>query len=213
MRRGDREAARAILDGPTYARYKQVLSEGTARFVDGMIASVSPELVAVEQRGVAAIVLRAAPFDRRVARSCGAHSTPAWKSSETAMLEAERHDQDAGDDRPPDRASPTASRCARRCTPRSAAPTRNGTKLAVIMLDLDRFKPVNDRHGHLIGDLVLKTVASRMGVVLRRGEFRARYGGDEFVAVVEYARNDEIPRTHQPPPDRRAVGADGLRRR
>ena len=89
---------------------------------------------------------------------------------------------------------------------------RNRSKLAVMMIDLDRFKPINDRHGHLIGDLVLKAVASRMSRVLRRGEMRARYGGDEFVAVVEYPTRRRDPAHRQPPPDRGAVGADGRSR-
>jgi len=55
--------------------------------------------------------------------------------------------------------------------------------------------PMGESDDLLVGDLVLKTVAQRMGVVLRRGEIRARYGGDEFVAVVEYARKNDIPRT------------------
>ena len=62
------------------------------------------------------------------------------------------------------------------------------------MIDLDRFKPINDRYGHLIGDLVLKEVAARMAKVVRNSELRGRYGGDEFVAVVEFGEDDETPR-------------------
>jgi diguanylate cyclase (GGDEF)-like protein len=70
----------------------------------------------------------------------------------------------------------------------------NNTKLAVLMIDLDRFKPINDRHGHLVGDLVLKEVAARLARVVRKSEFRGRFGGDEFVALVEYENDDDIPR-------------------
>jgi diguanylate cyclase (GGDEF)-like protein len=62
---------------------------------------------------------------------------------------------------------------------------RHGDELAVLMVDLDRFKPVNDRHGHMVGDLVLKEVARRLARCLRQTDLRARYGGDEFVVVVE----------------------------
>jgi diguanylate cyclase (GGDEF)-like protein len=60
---------------------------------------------------------------------------------------------------------------------------RGGTRLAVLMIDLDRFKPVNDRHGHMVGDLVLKEVAQRLQGLIRSGDTCARYGGDEFVVL------------------------------
>ena len=62
---------------------------------------------------------------------------------------------------------------------------REQHRLALLMIDLDRFKPVNDRHGHHVGDHVLREVAARMGRLLRSGELHARYGGDEFVALID----------------------------
>jgi diguanylate cyclase (GGDEF)-like protein/PAS domain S-box-containing protein len=57
-------------------------------------------------------------------------------------------------------------------------------RLAVVFLDLDGFKAVNDRHGHDAGDHLLVTVARRMKQALREGDSLARMGGDEFVAVL-----------------------------
>jgi len=61
---------------------------------------------------------------------------------------------------------------------------RRGDVLAVVYLDLDGFKAVNDRHGHHMGDDLLIALASRMKDALRDGDTLARIGGDEFVAVL-----------------------------
>ena len=61
---------------------------------------------------------------------------------------------------------------------------RHGKKLAVVFLDLDGFKSVNDIHGHEAGDQLLITLAARMKQSLREGDTLARIGGDEFVAVL-----------------------------
>lgn len=61
---------------------------------------------------------------------------------------------------------------------------RNKQKLAVVYLDLDGFKQINDTYGHDVGDQLLVVLASRMGRTLRHGDTLARLGGDEFVAVL-----------------------------
>mgnify|MGYP001389551018 FL=1 len=61
---------------------------------------------------------------------------------------------------------------------------RRGTPLAFLMLDIDHFKRVNDEHGHLAGDQVLKEVANRVRHGMRQSDFLARFGGEEFLAVL-----------------------------
>ena len=62
---------------------------------------------------------------------------------------------------------------------------RNNTKIAVLFLDLDHFKPINDTYGHDAGDIVLKTVAGRLSECLREGDTVSRMGGDEFVILLQ----------------------------
>jgi len=61
---------------------------------------------------------------------------------------------------------------------------RRAQALAVVYLDMDGFKAINDRHGHGAGDQLLVTMAVRMKQVLREGDTLSRLGGDEFVAVL-----------------------------
>lgn len=68
---------------------------------------------------------------------------------------------------------------------------RRGRHLAVVYLDLDGFKAVNDRHGHDVGDQLLMAVADRMQQTLREGDTLARLGGDEFVAVLVDLRDSQ----------------------
>ena len=65
------------------------------------------------------------------------------------------------------------------------------TKVALLAMDMDRFKEVNDVHGHAAGDQLLIRVAERMRAALRPGEFVARLGGDEFVAVVPVQHRED----------------------
>jgi diguanylate cyclase (GGDEF)-like protein len=66
-----------------------------------------------------------------------------------------------------------------------------GTLFAVVFLDLDRFKIINDSMGHMVGDQLLASVAKRLSNCQRQGDLVARFGGDEFVALLDNLRDKE----------------------
>ena len=71
---------------------------------------------------------------------------------------------------------------------------RHGTKLALLMLDLDDFKGTNDRNGHLAGDAVLRQVAATVVGLIRIEDVFARFGGEEFVVLT---RGDSVQNAAQ----------------
>ncbi len=64
---------------------------------------------------------------------------------------------------------------------------RYGQSLAILMIDLDKFKQVNDTHGHAAGDEVLKTIVQIGTKALRKSDVLARFGGEEFVVLLPHA--------------------------
>jgi len=67
-----------------------------------------------------------------------------------------------------------------------------GATLGLLILDLDRFKNVNDNYGHDVGDLVLREVALRMRATCREHDIVARLGGEEFAVITPYANREDL---------------------
>lgn len=66
----------------------------------------------------------------------------------------------------------------------------NKTKSALIMLDLDKFKEINDTYGHQCGDEILKISAKRIKNIIRKGDFAGRYGGDELLIFISNIKKE-----------------------
>lgn len=73
-----------------------------------------------------------------------------------------------------------------------ASAERSQSKLAVLYLDLNRFKPINDTYGHEAGDTVLKTVGERISAGIRPEDLAGRFGGDEFVLLLRNFQNPDL---------------------
>jgi len=88
-------------------------------------------------------------------------------------------------------------------------------RFSVLFIDLDEFKKVNDIHGHMVGDKVLSEVAHRLSRCIRNSDLIVRYGGDEFVMLIEQADGWEtfepvIARIHAALSDPIWVGTEPL---
>ena len=81
--------------------------------------------------------------------------------------------------------------------------SRNHARVAVLMLDLDQFKHINDSLGHHVGDRVLEAVSARIKTCLRESDIVARLGGDEFVVALPTVTDDQdiegVARSCSPP--------------
>ena len=69
---------------------------------------------------------------------------------------------------------------------------RNDEDFAIIFIDLDYFKKINDNYGHAAGDFVLKTFGEILNKITRKTDIVARYGGEEFICIVKYKQEKEL---------------------
>jgi diguanylate cyclase (GGDEF)-like protein/PAS domain S-box-containing protein len=92
---------------------------------------------------------------------------------------------------------PNRSMLMERLTYSLAQSKRTGRHGALMFIDLDNFKPLNDQYGHNVGDLLLIEVAKRLSSSMREVDTVARFGGDEFVVILNDLETDETEATEQ----------------
>ena len=68
--------------------------------------------------------------------------------------------------------------------------TRTGESLSMLLIDVDKFKDINDTYGHSAGDVVLKTISRQIKAALRMSDIPCRYGGDEFLIFMPNTDSD-----------------------
>jgi diguanylate cyclase (GGDEF)-like protein len=193
VRRGDARSAHRLLGSGLYKHHKRVLAEGTDRFIASTLGTIQSRLRYLQRRTEIAIPL--------IILICGLGAYALWyrlnvslQRLHTAFVRAENTIRRLAMN---DALTGLANRRAlyAQLQDAIASARRDKAKLALFMFDLDHFKPINDEHGHLVGDNVLKEVASRLTAVLPQAVLRSRYGGDEFVVAVRYEGDDDVART------------------
>lgn len=134
----------------------------------------------------------------------GAVSVPSTKYHETALLgESLRHaGQMLSQTRELAYHDPLTSLCNRLlftelASRALAAASRASRSVSILAIDLDHFKDVNDTYGHGAGDLVLKLASERMGAVLREADVLSRFGGDEFMVLLDGSNAQSAERVAQ----------------
>lgn len=106
----------------------------------------------------------------------------AQSDADTAALALDEATHSAGHD--PLTGLPNRVLLLDRLTQAIAVAKRHGTRLALLFLDIDNFKQINDRHGHAVGDEMLALVAKRLDASVRAADTVSRHGGDEFLILL-----------------------------
>jgi diguanylate cyclase (GGDEF)-like protein/PAS domain S-box-containing protein len=172
------EAVFRIVDGKTRATIPNPMNRATSQ---NAIVSLPASCILVRRDGSEApIEDSAAPIHSRNGAITGAvmvfHDVSAAQAAAHKLAHLAQHDTLTD--------LPNRSLLNDRMTQAISLAQRHRTSLAVLYLDLDRFKLINDSLGHLVGDRLLESVATRLSASVRESDTVSRLGGDEFVVLL-----------------------------
>lgn len=179
---GDVLDAQAILSSSAYAEQKQVLATGSDAFMAELQSAVNAQLAHLMNRSwwvlTGLLSLAAIGFMllwRHLVKRLG-WAAVAFSEKQEEVSRLALHDPLTG----------LANRryLHMQLDSAMARAQRDNASFALLMIDLDGFKPINDRYGHAAGDAVLMEISQRLLKMVRAGEVVSRLGGDEFVVVL-----------------------------
>ena len=184
-----------LLSAAAYSAVSALLVAGVLRRVNRTMSALggARALAAAADGGRGDLPGRARGAGRR--RPPGPGAARAAVDAAAAAHAAARRDARGGPDRRQDRARQPAALAARGGAGGGPGQARARAALAVLLVDLDRFKSVNDRYGHLAGDQVLAAVAQELRAAVRPRDAVGRFGGEEFVLLLTDASCEDAVAT------------------
>jgi diguanylate cyclase (GGDEF)-like protein len=184
---GDTAKAEAIVISGVYQQNKAILRRGTQKFIESLGARLEAERATIAYRskllmaivGLASLVIGFG-FWRHLRRAL-ARSEAAFMGAEEEIRSLALNDTLTG--------LANRKHFNTELTRATSRVSRSGLNLAVIIIDLDRFKTINELHGLPVGDRVLREIGARLSAGSRAGEVAARLGADEFAVVCEFGED------------------------
>ncbi|MFO0790321.1 MAG: sensor domain-containing diguanylate cyclase [Pirellulales bacterium] len=167
-----------FFDGSSQGLMRTAIAQAR-QAADAKVAAKAVGVIAVGGGKLVRVDVRACQVNLESGGFVGIVIKPSGRAAATHVASLSRQDPLTG---LPDREFLTARLAKLLVENRSVGP-----QFAVLFIDMNNFKEVNDRFGHLVGDRVLQEVANRLASVIRDGDHLVRYGGDEFVALIEQA--------------------------
>ena len=181
VRNGDLESAWKILSSDEYKHQKEIYAKGIGKAIKAIKAETLDNMASIKNRlifNLAGSVF--AFFIILFIWLIVLKMLKKWRNlqfeHQKELKELATHDVLTG--------LPNRSLLADRLTQATAQESRRNSALAVVFIDLDGFKPINDQYGHNAGDTLLKALAKRLQEVVREGDTVSRFGGDEFVIIL-----------------------------